>query len=137
MIFKHEVKWGEVAQSCLTLCDPMGCSLPGFSVYGIFQARVLEWIAISFSGGPSRPRDWTRVFCIGCRRFTVWATIVDYKYVNFYLVNMQDNILRSKSFKNIYRNFQLPHINFPTIIFPIIVKEKNEQFVKCPVSGNI
>ena len=36
-------------QSCLTLCDPMDCSLPGFSVHGIFQARVLEWVAIAFS----------------------------------------------------------------------------------------
>ena len=44
--------WGsesEVAQSCLTLCDPMGCSLPGSSIHGIFQARVLEWGAISKS----------------------------------------------------------------------------------------
>ena len=39
----------EVAQSCLTLSDPMDCSLPGFSVHGIFQARVLEWVAIAFS----------------------------------------------------------------------------------------
>ena len=39
----------EVAQSCLTLSDPMDCSLPGSSVHGIFQARVLEWGAISFS----------------------------------------------------------------------------------------
>ena len=39
----------EVAQSCLTLCDPIDCSLPGSSVYGIFQAIVLDWIAISFS----------------------------------------------------------------------------------------
>ena len=38
----------EVAQSCLTLCDPMDCSLPGSSVHGIFQARVLEWGAIAF-----------------------------------------------------------------------------------------
>ena len=43
----------EVAQSCPTLCDPMDCSLPGFSVHGIFQARALEWIAISFSRGSS------------------------------------------------------------------------------------
>ena len=43
-------KWSEVAQSCLTLCDPMDCSLPGFSVHGIFQARVLEWVAISLKG---------------------------------------------------------------------------------------
>ena len=44
-----EVKWSEVAQSCLTLRDPMDCSLPGSSVHGIFQARVLEWGAIAFS----------------------------------------------------------------------------------------
>ena len=42
-------KWSEVVQSCLTLCDPTDCSLPGSSVYGIFQARALEWAAISFS----------------------------------------------------------------------------------------
>ena len=46
--FKKKVE-SEVAQSCPTLCDPMDCSLPGSSVRGIFQARVLEWIAISFS----------------------------------------------------------------------------------------
>ena len=43
----------EVAQSCLTPNDPMDCSLPGPSVHGIFQARVLEWVAIAFSGGIS------------------------------------------------------------------------------------
>ena len=42
-----------VAQLCLTLCDPMDCGLPGFYVHGIFQARVLEWVAISFSRGSS------------------------------------------------------------------------------------
>ena len=46
-----------VAQSCLTLCDPMDCSPPGSSVHGIFQARILEWVAIPFSGGSSGPRD--------------------------------------------------------------------------------
>ena len=39
----------QVAQLCLTLCDPMDCSLPGSSIHGIFQARVLEWVAIAFS----------------------------------------------------------------------------------------
>ena len=47
----------EVAQSCLTLCDPMDCSLPGSSVHGIFQAILMEWIAISFFRGSSQPRD--------------------------------------------------------------------------------
>ena len=68
------IKWSEVAQSCPTLYDPMDCSLPGFSVHGIFQAIVLEWIAISFSRRSSQPRDRTRVSCIVDRRFTVWAT---------------------------------------------------------------
>ena len=50
----------KVAQSCPTLCDPMDSSLPVFSVHGIFQARILEWVAISFSRGSSQPRDRTR-----------------------------------------------------------------------------
>ena len=53
-------------QSCLILCDPMDCRLPGFSVHGIFQARVLEWVAISFSRGSSQPRDQTSISCIFC-----------------------------------------------------------------------
>ena len=74
--FFFNVEWGsEVPQSCLTLCDPMDCrSLPCFSVHGIFQARVLEWVAISFSRGSSQPRDRTQTFCIIGRHFTVWAT---------------------------------------------------------------
>ena len=54
----------EVAQSSPTLCDHMDCSLPGSSVHGIFQTRILEWVAISFSKGSSRPRDQTHVSCI-------------------------------------------------------------------------
>ena len=64
----------EVAQSCLTLCDPVDCSLPDSSPHEIFQAMVLEWIAISFCKGSSQPRDWTWVSRIVDRRFTVWAT---------------------------------------------------------------
>ena len=60
----------EVTQSCPTLCEPKDCSLPGSSVHGIFQARVLEWVAISFSRGSSQPRDRTRVSHIVGRRFT-------------------------------------------------------------------
>ena len=67
----------EVAQSCPTLCDPMDCSLPGSSVHGMFQARLLEWVALSFSRRSPRPRDWTRVSHIVGRRFTVWATRED------------------------------------------------------------
>ena len=53
-------------QSCLTLCDPMDCSLAGSSVHGILQARILEWIAISSSRGSSPPRDQTPVSCVFC-----------------------------------------------------------------------
>ena len=48
-------------QSCTTLCDSMDCSPPGYSVQGILQARILEWVAISFSRGSSQPRDGTQV----------------------------------------------------------------------------
>ena len=54
-----------VTKSCLTLCNPLDCSPPGSSVHGISQARILEWVAISFSKGSSPPRDQTRVSCIG------------------------------------------------------------------------
>ena len=50
-----------VTQLCPTPCDPMDCSPPGSSVHEIFQARILEWVAISFSRGSSQPRDRTRV----------------------------------------------------------------------------
>ena len=64
----------EVTQSWSVLCDPMDCSLPGSSVYGIFQARVLEWVAISFSRLSSPPRDRIQVSGISGRRFTVRVT---------------------------------------------------------------
>ena len=66
---EHRAEWhrprhpptaeSKVAPACPTLCDPIDCSLPGFSVHGIFQARILEWVAISFSRRSSQPRDWT------------------------------------------------------------------------------
>ena len=64
----------EVTQPCLTLCNPMDYRLPGFSVHGIFQARVLEWVAFSFSRLSSWPRDRIQVSCTAGRLFTLWAT---------------------------------------------------------------
>ena len=69
--WRSEVKWLSRVRLFVT---PMDCSLPGSSVHGIFQARVLDWVAISFSRGSSRPRDRTWVSRIVGRRFTVWAT---------------------------------------------------------------
>ena len=68
-----------VAQSCPTLCNPMDCSPPGSSVREIFQARILEWVAIFFSMGSSQPRDGTRVCYTAGRFFTDWATREVYK----------------------------------------------------------
>ena len=59
----------EVAQSCPTLCDPMDCSLRDSSIHGIFQARELEWVAVSFSRGSSQPRDRNRFSHIASKRF--------------------------------------------------------------------
>ena len=63
-----------VAKSCQTLCDPMDGSPPGSSVHGIFQARILEWVAIPFSRGSSQARDWDCVSCTAGWFFTIWAT---------------------------------------------------------------
>jgi len=69
----HEKSESEVAQSCPTLRDPMDCSLPGSSIHGIFQARVLEWVAIASSSIPAikiykKEIKKTIPFIIACKR---------------------------------------------------------------------
>ena len=61
-------------QSCPTVCTPMDCSLPGSSVHGFLQARILEWVAIPYSKEYSQWRDQTQVFWIAGRFFMVWVT---------------------------------------------------------------
>ena len=65
-------------------CDPMDCSLPEFSVLEILQARILEWVAIPFSRGSSRPRGGTQVSSIVGRFFTVLATREAHRALYFY-----------------------------------------------------
>ena len=77
----------KLLQSCLTFCDPVNCSLPGSSVHGILQARLLEWIAIPFCRESAWTRVQTQVSCISGRFFTSeppgsWET----SYLGFYLV---------------------------------------------------
>ena len=92
------------AQLCLTLCDPMDDSLPGSSVHGIFQARILEWVVISFSRGSSQPRDWTHVSwasCIGqglLHRFTTWEAI---GYIHISSCNLKKIFLQPSLTRNI------------------------------------
>ena len=61
----------EVAHLCPTLCNPVDCSLPGSSLHGILQARILEWVAIPVSRGSSQPRDRTWVSHIAGRCFNL------------------------------------------------------------------
>ena len=72
------LKWkeseSEVAQLCPTVCDPVDCSPLSSSIHGILQARILEWVAISFPRVFSQPRDQTQVSCIAGRCFNLWAT---------------------------------------------------------------
>ena len=69
-----DVRYVLVTRLWPTLCDPMDCSLPGFSVHRILQARILEWVAIPFSKGSFQPWDGTLVSCIAGRFFTFCAT---------------------------------------------------------------
>ena len=78
-------KLKSVAQSCSTLCHPMDCRPPGSSVRGFFQARMPEWIAISFSRGCSWPRDWTQVSSLAGRLFTICVTREAQWFINFYI----------------------------------------------------
>ena len=74
----------------------MDCSLPGSSIHGIFQARILEWVAISFCRGSSWPRDWTQVSCIAGRLFTSW-TIIQFSSVQFSLSVVSDSLRTHES----------------------------------------
>ena len=85
-------------QSCPNLCSSIDCSPPGSSVHGIFQARILEWVAISSSGGTSWPRDrtWVSYFsCIGSGFFTTsatWEAYQFYRYMISYLCSIYISI---------------------------------------------
>ena len=67
-------------------CDPMDCGPPGSSVYGILQARILEWVVIPFSRGSSQPKDWTLVSCIAGRFYIIWTTTEDPYDIHSYLI---------------------------------------------------
>ena len=86
--FKNVVAF--CSDSCLVtesrlFCDPVDYSPPGLSVRGILQAKILEWVAISSSGGSSQSRDWTHVFCTTGRFFAVWPTVTFYLTASFVL----------------------------------------------------
>ena len=84
-------------------CNPMNCSPPGSSVHGIFQARLLECIAISFSRVSSQPRNWTQVSCIHGRFFTDWAT--NNHSVKEWRLRNDDYIMLSEKWINSYNQY--------------------------------
>ena len=88
---------GLVAKSCPTLVDPKDCSLPGSSVHGILQARILEWVAISSSRSSSQPRNPTQVSCIAGRFFTNW-TMYSFSVYSCHLFLISSVSVRSISF---------------------------------------
>ena len=115
------VKWKWSRSVRLTLCDPMDCSLPGSSVYGIFQAGILEWIAISFSRRSSQPRDWTRVSCIVDRCFIVWATYMQICYItviNVMFPGMRFHLSWSKAKNKTKQNPSTLSIAKPSLPLP-------------------
>ena len=65
----YKCEWVKAAQSCPTLCEPQD-----YTVHGILQARILEWVAVPFSRESFQPRDQTQVSCIAGGFFTIWAT---------------------------------------------------------------
>ena len=118
---KERKKESEVAKSCLTLCDPMDCSLPGFSVHGILQARIMHWVTITFSRGSSWPRYQTPVSRIGdnakewhyrtialiLHASKVMLKILQAGFSNTWTVNVQ-------MFKLVLEKAEEPEIKLPT-----------------------
>ena len=74
-------------QSYPTLCNTMDCSMPGSSVHGILQARILEWVAIPFCRVSSWPRDQTQVSCSAGGFFTIWATRETLRGTGWFLIS--------------------------------------------------
>ena len=112
------------AQSCLSLCDPTDRSPPGSSVHGIFQARILESVAVSFSRGSSRPRDRIRVSCISCigrqslHHYVTWeARFLPYSHCWFCKPSLLPskytllikNTAVEKAWTHQAKNFAVPH----------------------------
>ena len=105
---------------CLTLYQPMDCSLPVSSVHGIFQARILEWVSISYSMGSSQPRNWTRVswgFCIGRQILYHWSHLADAASQIFLVSAVKDDAVspallltlqKLETVINIWRRYCLP-----------------------------
>ena len=111
-----------VAKSCLTLCDPMDCSLPGSSVHGIFQARILEWVAISFSRGSSWPRDQTRVSCISCTGTWMLYCWAAREAQGHYLLFIFQSLSRVQLFATLWTAARQASLSFTKVIIVFVTQ---------------
>ena len=93
-------------QSCLTLCSPVDCSLPGSSVMGILQARILEWVAMPSSRGSSRPRDQTCL--LHCRQI-LYSSATREAQLNIDSHNICESMILFSKTKVLFRHEIGPH----------------------------
>ena len=136
-----------VAQSCPTVCDPMDWGPPGFSVHGLLQSRILDWIAILFSRGTSQPRDWTLVSGIAGRFFYH----LSYREVlNLALINNREGIQPHPSTENWIKdllNMTLPIRTRPSLPLsqslpsgsfhkPLTLLHQRADWLKTTITGN-
>ena len=105
-------------KSCPTLCSPMDSSLPGSSVHGVFQLRVLEQVAISYSRGSSQTRNWTHISCVGRWICYPWAT-------------REAHVSSSPTCKNNLRVSVIWHYlqSLSTLICPLVVAILSKTYV--------
>ena len=103
-----------VTQSCPTLCDSVDCSPPGFSVYRIFQARILEWVAISSCKGSSWLRDRTWVYCVSCMEGGFFNPEPPGKPTHFFAITLfcLDMFNKVKSWLGIQRIYLISFVEF-------------------------
>ena len=100
-----------VAQWCLTLCNPMDCRLPVSSVYGILQAKILEWDAISSSRGSSQHRDRTCISCVSCTGKWILYHSVTWEALAKYWVGQEVRLsFPIQPYGKIQTNFGQPNI---------------------------
>ena len=119
------------------LCNPVDCSLPGSSIYGIFQARILEWVVISFSRRSSQPRDWTRVSHIVRRCFTIWATrevksiIVPLIYFPRYRLQLksEEEMPKSNRLRHVFRGNWCEPDSSPFFLFYFVFYRLDLKFL--------
>ena len=122
----------EVSQPCPTLWDPKDYSLPGFSVHGIFQARIPEWVAIPFSRGSSQRRDQTQVSHIVGRHFTLWATREAQECSNYHTIALISHASK------VIPKFSKPSFNSTWTknlqMFKLVLGKAEEPKIKLPTS---